>query len=461
MKTEKIAMLTGFFALLIFLVLTACGERREYDETDNTITYETTEVSIQEVLEPAGDAQAYGTSDDYVVPVLLCEVLERAATRREQVYRPGSDTLTEHFIAAEPYFGNVLDFLYINDSPYSVSVSDAVADVEDFFRLMSDTYPGYIYFGGDSIFYPVKEAILHEIESFDGHITQTDIIRILQRWLAPIIIDHHFTIGGQSFGSPVEFYIGSTVFERVQSGFRSSMNGLNAVSFAGKPIEEGLQLFVNESGGFYYRLVVKSVGNGWVGNGNIVFQDGTVDEEVFRRHTHHHRSYSPPGLRFADGIPIVSLSLFGFAGNGSVWDYVVAASFFSYAEVVRDEPVLIVDIRSNGGGFSIVSQRWMQLLAGEAVPTNNVWLRYVRSDETEAAIIDQLGNDLTFGIPEKYMGELTVSHLISEGLMIVNYNDRDAINREQLLIILTDRGTASTAEYFADQAMNLRNSLIT
>lgn len=85
-----------------------------------------------------------------------------------------------------------LTMLMTPREPADVSGLQAQEDVETFFRLLETTYGGYVYFGGDEVFHPVRDAMLSELKE---KITSEELNELFHRSLSDLIIDGHFIIG--------------------------------------------------------------------------------------------------------------------------------------------------------------------------------------------------------------------------------------------------------------------------
>jgi C-terminal processing protease CtpA/Prc len=122
-----------------------------------------------------------------------------------------------------------------------------------------------------------------------------------------------------------------------------------------------------------------------------------------------------------------------------------ARDFLSFVDNLRDEPVVILDIRSNRGGNGTLPTQWLHLLTGEIVPNNYVGLRAQVWD------IDSLPD-----IQRKYLSPA----LFGEGYMILHNDPNRIIEREQILILLVDRYAGSAAEELTDMILNISNTLV-
>ncbi len=79
------------------------------------------------------------------------------------------------------------------DSVKSLSAEKAAEDVDLAFRLLAYGYGGYYYFGGDEVFFPVRDSILDKLSTMET-IKTTELRNLLWEGLSPVLIDNHFAI---------------------------------------------------------------------------------------------------------------------------------------------------------------------------------------------------------------------------------------------------------------------------
>jgi len=118
---------------------------------------------------------------------------------------------------------------------------------------------------------------------------------------------------------------------------------------------------------------------------------------------------------------------------------------------IRDEDVIIIDLRSNMGGSASRGFRWLYELLGEAVPS--ISLTLISHIERDDFLFVDSGPpydlDIFYGI----------NHLNEHYFLFLNHPDR-IIESGKTLIFLTDTNTASAAERFIGLSINMTNTLV-
>lgn len=86
----------------------------------------------------------------------------------------------------------------------NLTKDDLLADVDTFFLLLQTTYGAYYYFGGDDVFFPIRDAVREELAAMEAPTVQ-DLNDVLYRHLSPILIDGHFTLGNYGMWDHVQY----------------------------------------------------------------------------------------------------------------------------------------------------------------------------------------------------------------------------------------------------------------
>lgn len=366
------------------------------------------------------------TLDDYIQSVNQYH----KSIRREQADHEKWLRKPVENIVYDPYIDSVdSDELGSYDEKLLLTLEETKEDVDYFFQIAHDTYGLYDYFGGESAFNAAKEAVLAECEKTQ-EISCESLEKILLENLT-FVEDGHFLINKKSFAKKViPFFYREVVFEKTDKGY-VTLDGKRVVeSIEGFPnLDQLFKPSISDEGRLVYFPVLLS-------DYNLTFEKEMTQQIICEEELLVHYTDGSSQILNADPfqmyyeavdsdtyvleedqemqIPILRIRQ--CVRNGE-------RKLYSYIEEIRDKPIAILDLRSNGGGYLSIPLSIMQRYAGKMVPPNastiNVWSGVV-SPEVED----------------------------------------DFVENENLLIILVSKYTASAAESLVDIAYNLENVLV-
>jgi len=380
----------------------------------------------------------------------------------------------------------ITDFVISHYPPMYITAYDAVADMWLLFYLMQDIYGGYVYFGGDEVFIPLFESLESMILGYScdarlrffgfdrNEITSNALASMLIWYLGSIVTDLHFHIEGNVLrGYHFYFYAQYPSYFKSERGFRNVATGLYLASIEGHDIDTVMRLHINNNGDIFYRPVffidifeqvydfINSFVDAAANNpyeelimGDILpalitftYEDGFTSTYRFI----HEDLYTTrceidtfASLEHIDGIPTVIVRSFGYGDTNRFSRAMRAELLISYARYLRDERLIIVDMRGNPGGDSSLPVRLIYELTGEICFPNFIGLSTLET-------LEWLTDMYSFYYNWAYL---------DDGYIMVNKGPREIIEREQKMIILIDRFTASAAEVFVDSSFNMTNTLV-
>jgi len=454
-------------SLLILLLTSACGSSgtteesldTNYNGADITTSYEVNHNTEDTIT------HEYNISVSSPYELTLDYAIQRANNRRNNISNVDMDRLWELIQWQEPLSIDLLRFV----SGYrvsSLSREEAIYDANIMFEMLRHFYGGYNFLGGDEVFLPLFEDILEAIneqEQWSGSM----FLQLLRDYLSTVIADNHFHIESHSLGVSYYVFIWDTPFERSEQGFRKQDTSLYLVDIVGYDKQDIFRLSVDEEGNFFYSAIfMKPESKGIIYDFDVVWSNGELETiSLLRTPLSPTISGGEPSLHYVNDIPIVTFR----TGMGNPFSYTryideYARRFISLAEYLYDESVIIIDIRTNPGGFSMLTRLWLDILLGEIVPNNftildSHWWEDIPQMPEEWYEVFGLVSDEYL---EKY-NELFERHDPSE--YIGNYHffstfPNQTIPNDILLILLVDRYTFSAGEFFTDQMLNIENTLV-
>jgi len=415
-------------------------------------------------------------------PQSIDEVLAITNTRREITHEPDIDRLHALIAGHNPHS---IDWTrFINDTEQEmITREEAEYDAKALFELFRYAYGAYNYFGGDEVFLPALDDVLQAIAiRWEGRELwyAAALSQILWEKIPPVIADNHLMIAGWRPFAVSNYFVWDAPFDRSENDFRKRDTGLYVTNIEGYDKDALFRLTMNDEGEFFYTAVVVKLVRPGIEEVNyslnVTFDDGTsttinlTAKPFTPSFTWTNTSWRNHSLRFINDIPIVSIRSMNNPLQSHAHDYRYAQLVLSFAEDLRDEPVVIIDLRGNEGGHLILNKMFLHALLGEVVPSNHVNIGTVSNAYTESWIelppsanppqswgsIDDIDDyyfphdiyDLYF--PKTAFGNY---HFIYSPITRIVPSDR-------LIILLVDRGTASAGEDLTFRVLNIENTLV-
>lgn len=299
----------------------------------------------------------------------------------------------------------------------SLPLEDALEDVDTFFRLLQTTYGAYYYFGGDEVFLPIRDAVKEELTAISIPSTknqnETQYLceapgRILYKHLSPVLVDGHFMIGQYAPRNTFAKYM-----YYVPDLYRDSVEGAENPDY--------LKPTIGPDGRICYWYAALS-------------HDGsdlpdTLDGISLQWQEAQWASSDNAAPAFSEseweGIPVLTSRRMHDSGILSS-DQEALARFSSCGGEYADSPLLIFDVRANGGGSDRYIMGWFRDWAGISNPIRGAYAH--RYSQLSCRI---MGNYY----PAERMGGWGKS--LREGIWA---------ERSTPVFVLQDKGTASSGE---------------
>ena len=229
----------------------------------------------------------------------------------------------------------------------SLSPQEACSDVDLLFRLLKTTYGAYDFLGGDEVFLPIRDKLTENLGR-DGSLDGNTLGVLLWNALSPRIADAHFKKNGASVLN------GRNMHTYFVPGIALSPDDNTDWTLAKPTVGPDGSLCwaytaLRRDGEYLPKSVLL--------NGKEISLDWTE-----MRPTGAISPIYSDDLR-PDGIPlIISRSLIYSEENLPDLNRMAASG-----AAFSGEPVIIVDLRGNGGGNSGYAQAWVQNFAGREI----------------------------------------------------------------------------------------------
>ena len=309
------------------------------------------------------------------------------------------------------------------DPDAEVTAAQAAEDVEYLFDAFRTLYGPYDYFGGDETFGEHKAELLAKLKDKESW-TATEVQNLLVGELG-FLKDGHFNINGARTNLfQVPFFFREVAFYKTEEGGYISEKGKRVASVDGySDLDELFKRSISPEGEIVYYPVLLRERDPFTDQSEpqmcdealtVRYANGSTQTLTAEPYQIYDKEIKDGGITeyHKDGeIPVFTFNL---------CDINAINEIEIGAVMVARYPVGIVDLRSNRGGNSMVTDRWLWRYLGQLPPENQC-------------------------IMNVFTGVYTVPDAWIE-------NDR-------VLIVLTSKNVASAAETFVDMAHNVENVL--
>lgn len=304
-----------------------------------------------------------------------------------------------------------------------VSAQEAMEDVETCFRLLRCSYGAYDYFGGDEVFGPIQQDILDELAG-GGSLNNGQLAQIMAEHLSPVLVDGHFKIGGirmADYHNRYMYYVPGVWFDD-DTGLDLALVK-DTVDGTGR-LRKCLAVLATEAEAEALPETLEidgiPVALDWKKDEGLEWDGG----DVFNEET------------LADGTPwLTSGAMWASDEEGQAQLDRLAGCGGAYAAA----PVLVLDVRGNGGGSDEYINQWF---AG-----------YTGAKSQERQSFAWKCSDVNLEVWRRWGMELT-------GVgWIVNGWSGQWVEHGGVTLVLQDKGTASSGETAVREVHTLENAL--
>ena len=246
-----------------------------------------------------------------------------------------------------------------------LTLEDLLDDVDTFFLLLQTTYGPYYYFGGDDVFLPIRDAVKEKLAAAvtsdpwnreDALFLCEKLEGILYKHLFPVLVDGHFVIGRYAPRGTFAKYM-----YYVPDLYLDSMEGAENPDY--------LKPTIGPDGRICYWYAALS-------------HDGsdlpdTLDGNSLKWQQALRASSGGDALAFSEseweGIPVLTSRSMSARGESADADEQALQRLAGCGGEYAGSPLLIFDVRGNGGGRDQYIMGWFQDWAGTSNPTRGAF----------------------------------------------------------------------------------------
>ena len=332
--------------------------------------------------------------------------------------------------------------------PETLTHEQIKSELDFLFNVLRYGYGAYQYFGGDDVFLPLKQSMLAQLSQMSNPLSTNDYItNLLVPSLRNVIADNHFWIAGHLIGVRSQLYISEDfILRETENGFITEIDGqtyrILGITLDGQVVD-GILPTLTADGEFawafgyvVYNLppagAIDPILDLTVSFQNIatnIISDDVV--QLFSTPNASGLSTDTYSISYAEGVTVLS--------NRRLSNP-VPPSFLETAVELRDELILILDLRGHSGGNSRYATQWIQRYTGESIGGS-----VFAGNQLRSATAHQLNRGIMAATPPQW-------NLWERGRIF-------EIQNENLVIVLTDNAIMSTGDAFVGMLRQLENVL--
>ncbi|MCL2717701.1 MAG: S41 family peptidase [Lachnospiraceae bacterium] len=453
--------------LISVLLLSACASNVSSSDVVNSDIVNNEPIEIAAVVDEQTEITA-------IPKLILDDVLAMAYEYRLRNNRP--DLSVAHELTKGYTPGSVNADMLLGVASDNVvhhrllTREEAVHDAQLYFDMLRYAYAGYPYFGGDEVFLPIFNEImkvLSEQEEWPRRLF-TDL---LYNKLSAVIFDNHLYFDTRVYAAEYNFFAWEIPFDKDDNRYYRRDTGLYIKEITGYDLDEVFRLSMNEEGEFFYIPVfVEPKGVDISLNITVIYEND--DDEIINIRRHNPARWPLKGseLGYENNVPIITLRVMSdpFHDDWYGLGKENAACFLSFADDLRNEDIIIIDIRSNRGGAGNLPAMWLYSLTGEIVPKNHIRIY------TQVYSLDELSFEAEQKIEiRQQQSDDLLNHHYYELVKPFNqwepFGDNhfialdildQIVASDKLIVLLIDRYVGSAGEVFADLIYNMENTLV-
>lgn len=345
----------------------------------------------------------------------------------------------------------------------SLDKTKALQDIDYLFSLLKYGYSGYEYFGGDEQFNAVKKDMINSITNLnEDHILVENILHIIYDNLN-FIQDSHFIIGNYNLCNYTK-YFSSRKFE-----FLRDINGLyvsidDEIFYLKEVNDEDPMNYVkpslDEDGKLIYSLGILSDTADINIPINLLLESDQSSKNVkvslfeykplYEKYSNSYNYYE------IDNIPILDVNALCRVDPKDQ----TIERFIEDSRKLKEEDLIIIDLRNNIGGNLINIEKWFKGFTGE-----NLKQDIIESGLYTNTTISLSRNkfELKESEPEsvKFMCLKEISTYEKQkhfpGWSPIEYENFKPIEIDNHIVVLIDKNTSSAAEFFVHYLKKLHN----
>lgn len=341
----------------------------------------------------------------------------------------------------------------------TIRKEDAISDIKFLFEVLEDSYAGYLYFGNRERWEDAEKNVINQINAYPDTVP----VFVLQQMLVKnleFVQDGHFLINAESpLKRSVYYYSEEFEIQKDLKGFYLHLDDhkwyIEAVE-GDTNVEQYVRESLDQSGHLCNYIGILSVKP--CTEVSLKLKSGTrckqINIELKKSEGKVHNKDSYLGDCRVQNINDISVfTMDSFSDNSHLENYK------NTAKQAKREECIILDLRGNTGGQTMLPATWFQNFSGKSPQTDHIGIRMaslLNNYVTKAALELIEYESLTPYFQKLYRTEVDISSE-SENQYYVTTTQKEYLPNDTIIFVLIDKNVASSAEWFVEALDTLEN----
>lgn len=336
---------------------------------------------------------------------------------------------------------------------------DAISDIEFLFEVLEYSYAGYLYFGNYERWEDAEKNVINQINAYSDTVSVFMLQQMLVKNLE-FVQDGHFLINAEStLKRSVYYYSEAFEIQKDWKGFYLHLDNhkwyIEAVE-GDTNVEQYVRESLDQSGHLCNYIGILSVKP--CTEVSLKLKSGTrckqinVELKKSEGKVDNKDSYSGDcRVQKIDDTSVFTMD--SFSDDSHLENYKNAA------KQAKGEKCIILDLRGNAGGQTILPETWFQNFSGKSPKADHINIRMaslLNNYVTKAALELIEYESLTPYFQELYRTEVDISSK-SENQYYVTTTQKEYLPNDTTIFVLIDKNVASSAEWFVEALDTLEN----
>lgn len=338
----------------------------------------------------------------------------------------------------------------INNS-HNWGVDACIKDIEFLKYYLEEAYAAYYYLDSKYNYSLKLEELKNSLKSKEEISKEEFENKLID--IFKDIPDGHFKIGEKIEKRNLNYYLSREEIEIKNNSYYLNGNKIRDIDY--KNPDKFIRNYLNENGDIQKRIIKESKNNS--GESCVINFDNGESKEILLINIKRFLKYKERvgyKNRSICGIKFIEIDNFNICKQNE--------KFAEDAINLKDEDVLIIDLRNHSGGNEEYGIRWMENFLNKKFLLDRLSIHRTTNTATEGlkkAFKYFYGGEANINELNKFLKDFK-SDKDKEGWKVEKNNDLGIVNKQTIVFVLIDENTVSGGEMFVKMLKELPNCIV-